>query len=40
VLTTIVSGLASPQGLGLSDNGAVFVAERGRKRILRVEPAP
>ena len=39
VLETVLTGLSSPQGIA-ERNGVVFVAERGRNRILIVEPTP
>lgn len=37
---TVLSGLSDPRGIALAETGAVYVAERGRGRILVVEPKP
>lgn len=39
-IETVLSGLKEPRGIAVMDNGAVLVAERGRSRILLVEPKP
>ena len=37
-LETVLSGLRSPQGMTFGADGAVWLAERGRQRILVIEP--